>query len=94
MLFNGIRTTFHSIIKVKEEAFSLIQNFTYLAFLCGISMLLVVGGVLLTNVPLPLQIIMIFIGLVGGVFCFITLIRVLIKHNVGDTNRESAKHKG
>ncbi|MER2113134.1 sodium:potassium antiporter [Solibacillus isronensis] len=57
------------------------QNFTYLAFLCGISMLLVVGGVILTNLPLPLQIIMIAIGLIGGIFCFVTLIRVLIKHN-------------
>ncbi|WP_339174672.1 sodium:potassium antiporter [Solibacillus sp. FSL R5-0691] len=57
------------------------QNFTYLAFLCGISMLLVVGGVLLTNLPLPLQIIMIAIGLIGGIFCFVALIRVLIKHN-------------
>ncbi|WP_339199569.1 sodium:potassium antiporter [Solibacillus sp. FSL R5-0449] len=57
------------------------QNFTYLAFLCGISMLLVVGGVLLTNLPLPLQIIMIAIGLIGGIFCFVTLIRVLINHN-------------
>ncbi|MEK5078782.1 sodium:potassium antiporter [Solibacillus sp. FSL W7-1436] len=57
------------------------QNFTYLAFLCGISMLLVVGGVILTNLPLPLQIIMIAIGLIGGIFCFVTLIRILIKHN-------------
>ncbi|MGN7478887.1 sodium:potassium antiporter [Solibacillus silvestris] len=60
----------------------MVQNFTYLAFLCGVSMLLVVGGVLLTNLPLPLQIIMIAVGLVGGIFCFITLIRVLIKHNI------------
>ena len=59
----------------------MVQNFTYLAFLCGISMLLIVGGVMLTNLPLPLQIIMIAIGLVGGIFCFITLIRVLIKHS-------------
>ncbi|MER1988166.1 MAG: sodium:potassium antiporter [Solibacillus isronensis] len=59
----------------------MVQNFTYLAFLCGISMLLVVGGVILTNLPLPLQIIMIAIGLIGGIFCFVTLIRVLIKHN-------------
>nr|WP_285848978.1 sodium:potassium antiporter [Solibacillus isronensis] len=44
-------------------------------------MLLVVGGVILTNLPLPLQIIMIAIGLIGGIFCFVTLIRVLIKHN-------------
>ena len=56
-------------------------NFTYLAFLCGISMLLVVGGVILTNLPLSLQILMIAIGLIGGIFCFITLIRVLIRHN-------------
>ncbi|MEK4384293.1 sodium:potassium antiporter [Solibacillus sp. FSL W7-1464] len=59
----------------------MVQNFTYLAFLCGISMLLVAGGVILTNLPLPLQIIMIAIGLIGGIFCFVTLIRVLIKHN-------------
>lgn len=59
----------------------MVQNFTYLAFLCGISMLLVVGGVILTNLPLPLQIIMIAIGLIGGIFCFVTLIRILIKHN-------------
>ena len=59
----------------------MVQNFTYLAFLCGVSMLLVVGGVILTNLPLPLQIIMIAVGLVGGIFCFITLIRLLIKHN-------------
>ncbi|MBM7667142.1 hypothetical protein JOC25_003669 [Solibacillus kalamii] len=59
----------------------MVQNFTYLAFLCGISMLLVVGGVILTNLPLALQILMITIGLIGGVFCFITLIRVLIRHN-------------
>ena len=57
------------------------QNFTYLAFLCGISMLLIVGGVILTNLPLPLQIVMIAIGLIGGIVCFVTLIRVLIKHN-------------
>gem|GEM_PF-6479440 len=57
------------------------QNFTYLAFLCGISMLLIVGGVILTNLPLSLQIIMIAIGLIGGIFCFVTLIRILIKHN-------------
>jgi len=59
----------------------LVQNFTYLAFLCGISMLLIVGGVILTNLPLSLQIIMIAIGLIGGIFCFVTLIRILIKHN-------------
>ncbi|WP_339263461.1 sodium:potassium antiporter [Solibacillus sp. FSL W7-1472] len=59
----------------------MVQNFTYLAFLCGISMLLVVGGVILTNLPLSLQILMITIGLIGGIFCFITLIRVLIRHN-------------
>ncbi|AMO87509.1 sodium:potassium antiporter [Solibacillus sp. FSL K6-1781] len=59
----------------------MVQNFTYLAFLCGISMLLVVGGVILTNLPLALQILMITIGLIGGIFCFITLIRVLIRHN-------------
>lgn len=59
----------------------MVQNFTYLAFLCGISMLLVVGGVILTNLPLPLQIVMIATGLIGGIFCFVTLIRVLIRHN-------------
>ena len=59
----------------------MVQNFTYFAFLCGVSMLLVVGGVILTNLPLPLQIIMIAVGLVGGIFCFITLIRLLIKYN-------------
>ncbi|MEK4530036.1 sodium:potassium antiporter [Solibacillus sp. FSL K6-1554] len=59
----------------------MVQNFTYLAFLCGISMFLVVGGVILTNLPLALQILMITIGLIGGIFCFITLIRVLIRHN-------------
>ena len=40
------------------------QNFTYLMFLCAVSMLLIVGGVLLTNLPIMLQIIMILIGLV------------------------------
>ncbi|ATP38625.1 sodium:potassium antiporter [Solibacillus sp. R5-41] len=59
----------------------MIQNFTYLAFLCGISMLLIVGGVLLTNLPLPFQIMMIIFGLIGGIICFITLIRLLVKHN-------------
>ncbi|MEG0385862.1 hypothetical protein [Solibacillus cecembensis] len=59
----------------------MVQNFTYLAFLCGISMLLIVGGVLLTNLPLSFQIIMIIFGLIGGIFCFITLIRLLVKHN-------------
>ena len=59
----------------------MIQNFTYLAFLCGISMLLIVGGVILTKLPVMLQTIMIFIGLIGGIFCFITLIRLLMKHN-------------
>ncbi|MER2109078.1 MAG: sodium:potassium antiporter [Solibacillus sp.] len=59
----------------------MVQNFTYLAFLCGICMLLVIGGVLLTNLSVYLQIIMIFIGLVGGIICFITLIRQLIVHN-------------
>jgi len=57
------------------------QNFTYLIFLCTASMLLIVGGVLLTNLPIMLQIIMILIGLVGGILCFITLIRLLIKNN-------------
>ncbi|MEK4626732.1 MAG: sodium:potassium antiporter [Solibacillus sp.] len=66
----------------------MVQNFTYLAFLCGISMLLIVGGVVLTKLPVMLQTIMIFIGLVGGVFCFITLIRVLIKHNTEGTKKE------
>lgn len=69
------------------------QNFTYLAFLCGVSMLLVVGGVVLTNLPLALQIIMIAIGLVGGIFCFITLIRVLIKHNAENANKSATKQK-
>lgn len=59
----------------------MVQNFTYLAFLCGICMLLVIGGVQLTNLSLYLQIIMISIGLVGGIICFITLIRLLIVHN-------------
>lgn len=71
----------------------LIQNFTYLAFLCGVSMLLVVGGVALTNLPLPLQIIMIAIGLIGGIFCFITLIRVLIKHNAENASKRSQEQK-
>jgi hypothetical protein len=51
-------------------------------------MLLIVGGVVLTKLPVMLQTIMIFIGLVGGVFCFITLIRVLIKHNTEGTKKE------
>jgi len=53
-------------------------------------MLLVVGGVILTNLPLPLQIIMIAIGLIGGIFCFITLIRLLIKHNAENANKQSS----
>ena len=65
----------------------MIQNFTYLAFLCGISMLLIVGGVLLTNLPLSFQIIMIIFGLIGGIFCFITLIRLLVKHNQGPNEK-------
>ena len=65
----------------------MVQNFTYLAFLCGVSMLLVVGGVILTNLPLTLQIIMIAIGLVGGIFCFITLIRLLVKHNAENAKK-------
>lgn len=65
------------------EVFYMVQNFTYVAFLCGISMLLIVGGVLLTNLPLSFQIMMIIFGLIGGVFCFITLIRLLVKHNQG-----------
>ena len=59
----------------------MIQNFTYLAFLCGVCMLLIIGGVLLTNLPVYLQVMMIFIGLIGGIICFITLIRLLILHN-------------
>lgn len=61
----------------------MIQNFTYLAFLCSICMLLIIGGVLLTNLSVYLQVLMILIGLVGGIVCFITLIRVLISYNNG-----------
>jgi len=56
-------------------------------------MLLVVGGVVLTNLPLPFQIIMIAVGLVGGIFCFITLIRVLIKHNAENADKSAPKQK-
>lgn len=66
----------------------MVQNFTYLAFLCGICMLLIIGGVLLTNLSVYLQVIMIFIGLVGGILCFITLIRLLIVHNRQQENPE------
>ena len=59
----------------------MVKNFTYLAFLCSVCMLLIIGGVLLTNLSVYLQIVMIFIGLVGGIICFITLIRLLIIHN-------------
>lgn len=59
----------------------MIQNFTYLAFLCSVCMLLIIGGVLLTNLSIYLQVLMILIGLVGGIVCFITLIRLLIVHN-------------
>ena len=68
------------------------QNFTYLMFLCAASMLLIVGGVLLTNLPIMLQIIMIFIGLVGGILCFITLIRLLIKNNSEYVERQTSRH--
>ena len=69
----------------------MIQNFTYLAFLCGVCMLLIVGGVILTNLPVMFQTIMIFTGLIGGVFCFITLIRILIRHNVENNKKRSAE---
>lgn len=59
----------------------MVQNFTYLAFLCSVCMLLIIGGVLLTNLSVYLQVVMIFIGLVGGIICFITLIRLLLVHN-------------
>lgn len=59
----------------------MIQNFTYLAFLCGVCMLLIIGGVLLTNLAVYVQIAMILVGLIGGIICFITLIRLLIVHN-------------
>lgn len=71
----------------------MVQNFTYLAFLCGVSMLLIVGGVILTNLPIMLQTCMIFIGLVGGIFCFVTLIRVLIKHNAENDKKQSTENK-
>ena len=71
----------------------MVQNFTYLAFLCGVSMLLIVGGVILTNLPVMLQTIMIFIGLIGGVFCFVTLIRILIKHNAENDKNQSTENK-
>ena len=61
----------------------MVQNFTYLAFLCGVCMLLIIGGVLLTNLPIIFQTVMILIGLIGGIFCFITLIRILIHHSAG-----------
>ncbi|MEO4055541.1 sodium:potassium antiporter [Solibacillus sp. CAU 1738] len=57
------------------------QNFTYLMILCTASMLLIIGGVLLVNLPVIMQILMILVGLVGGIVCFITLIRILVKHN-------------
>ncbi|MEK4227912.1 sodium:potassium antiporter [Solibacillus sp. FSL H8-0538] len=63
------------------------QNFTYLMFLCAASMLLIVGGVLLTNLPIIMQIIMISIGLLCGIVCFITLIRLLIHTNQDDTKK-------
>ena len=69
----------------------LIQNFTYLMFLCAASMLLIVGGVLLINLPLTLQIIMIFVGLIGGIVCFITLIRLLVTHNKEENNKQAEK---
>lgn len=59
----------------------MIQNFTYLAFLCGVCMLLIIGGVLLTNLAVYIQIAMILVGLIGGIICFITLIRLLVVHN-------------
>ena len=59
----------------------MIQNFTYLAFLCSVCMLLIIGGVLLTNLAVYVQIAMILVGLIGGIICFITLIRLLISHN-------------
>ena len=61
------------------------QNFTYLAFLCGVCMLLIIGGVLLVNLPVFIQISMILVGLIGGIICFITLIRLLISHNKQET---------
>ena len=67
----------------------LAQNFTYLMFLCSASMLLIIGGVLLTKLPLIMQIVMIILGLVGGIVCFITLIRLLIKN--GNNNSEDTK---
>lgn len=61
------------------------QNFTYLAFLCGVCMLLIIGGVLLVNLPVFIQVSMILVGLIGGIICFITLIRLLISHNKHET---------
>ncbi|KYG91030.1 sodium:potassium antiporter [Metasolibacillus sp. FSL H7-0170] len=55
------------------------QQFTYLTLLCSFSMLLIVGGVLLTKLPLIVQTLMISVGLISGIFCFISLIRMLIK---------------
>ena len=69
----------------------LAQNFTYLMFLCAASMLLIIGGVLLTNLPLIMQIVMIIFGLVGGIVCFITLIRLLIKNVNSNSNSEDTK---
>ncbi len=54
-------------------------------------MLLIVGGVILSNLPVMLQTIMIFIGLIGGVFCFVTLIRILIKHNAENDKNQSTE---
>ncbi|MEC1180210.1 sodium:potassium antiporter [Metasolibacillus meyeri] len=57
----------------------MIRNFTYLTLFCAASMMLIVGGVLLTKIPLIAQIIMISCGLIGGIVCFVSLIRMLVK---------------
>ncbi|MCT6926012.1 MULTISPECIES: sodium:potassium antiporter [Bacillales] len=57
------------------------KNFTYLALLCSFSMLLIIGGVLLAKLPVIVQILMISIGLILGIVCFISLIRLLVTQN-------------
>ncbi|WP_042479051.1 hypothetical protein [Bacillus ndiopicus] len=57
----------------------MIRNFTYLTLFCAVSMLLIIGGVLLTKLPPVIQIAMIIIGLIGGIIGFISSIRLLLK---------------
>ncbi len=53
-------------------------------------MLLIIGGVLLINLHIYIQILMILVGLIGGIIGFISLIRLLLKQD-NHEDKESNK---